>query len=471
MSAINSLQSALAQFISLPAWLGQRLPSALTSRLRGALGSHSQRGGAAANDYADCALFALRSGELIQLGRQETARELATTDTDLHSVAARAAELTLNPEHTRAVLFLPAEEFVCTLIPLPGVPQAQAPQAIALQAASLIPSLDDALALVQQPSHIAGTDDYLCLWMRQTRLDDYSRCFEVAGLPLAAIAPRAMLAAPATTYAVTSAATPPAPITPTITNHLQDEDDTQLTRVIVRGGNLIKWETLQRCDLDDPELLDQWRAEQTANELANPGSVTTHTTAVWLHQPAAAVSGLAVLASGFVLVPQGERNRRQALVSRRRLQGALIAAAALVVLGLIPLALQSAQFRFAARELHSLRAETEGARQDQAFVADFDRTWGPVSDYPDQRIIDTMFTLQNVISPDRLTSLDINEGVIRIEGTSSNPQAILQRLEQDPLFTEVVFSRATNNSRYTIDLRLSTVSFEGYRVRHLDGDD
>jgi len=44
----------------------------------------------------------------------------------------------------------------------------------------------------------------------------------------------------------------------------------------------------------------------------------------------------------------------------------------------------------------------------------------------------------------------------------------LQRLEQDPLFTEVSFSRATSNLRYTIDLRLSNVSFEGYRARYVE---
>ena len=42
----------------------------------------------------------------------------------------------------------------------------------------------------------------------------------------------------------------------------------------------------------------------------------------------------------------------------------------------------------------------------------------------------------------------------------------LQKLEQDPLFTEVLFSRATSNTRYYIDLRLSPVNFEAYMVRY-----
>ena len=46
----------------------------------------------------------------------------------------------------------------------------------------------------------------------------------------------------------------------------------------------------------------------------------------------------------------------------------------------------------------------------------------------------------------------------------------MERLEQNPVFTEVVFSRATNNSRYYIDLRLNTVNFEAYMVRYFPDD-
>ena len=81
-----------------------------------------------------------------------------------------------------------------------------------------------------------------------------------------------------------------------------------------------------------------------------------------------------------------------------------------------------------------------------------------------------MFRLQDVLAGEQLSSLELSEGLIRIQGTSSDPQAILQQLEQDPLFTEVVFSRATSKTRYYIDLRLATVNFEAYRVRHFPAE-
>ena len=99
-------------------------------------------------------------------------------------------------------------------------------------------------------------------------------------------------------------------------------------------------------------------------------------------------------------------------------------------------------------------------------MVNFDNQWGPLNDFPNQSINEALFTLQDVISPERLSSIEISEGLIKIQGSSSEPQAILQRLEQDPLFTEVLFSRATSNARYYIDLRLSPVNFEAYMIRY-----
>jgi hypothetical protein len=106
------------------------------------------------------------------------------------------------------------------------------------------------------------------------------------------------------------------------------------------------------------------------------------------------------------------------------------------------------------------------ARQDQQTVVDFENQWGPLNDFPDQVVNEALFALQNLLSPERLSSLEISEGLIKLQGSSADPQAILQKLEQDPLFTEVLFSRATSNTRYYIDLRLSPVNFEAYMIRY-----
>lgn len=145
---------------------------------------------------------------------------------------------------------------------------------------------------------------------------------------------------------------------------------------------------------------------------------------------------------------------------------AAAAVAAALFLSSIPFLVQSIQFRSLAATLEAQRELSFEARQDQAIVVSFENELGPINDFPDQRVREAMFNLQNALSPNRLSSLEITDGSINIQGTSAEPQAILQQLEQDPMFTEVAFSRATNNDRYNIGLRLSTVNFDAYLVRY-----
>ena len=71
-----------------------------------------------------------------------------------------------------------------------------------------------------------------------------------------------------------------------------------------------------------------------------------------------------------------------------------------------------------------------------------------------------------MLSPSVLSSLELVEGALQIEGESPDPQSLLQQLERDPMFTGVDFARATSNNRYYIEMRLSTVDFDGYRERY-----
>ena len=136
------------------------------------------------------------------------------------------------------------------------------------------------------------------------------------------------------------------------------------------------------------------------------------------------------------------------------------------MLSVIPFVGQSIERTSLIASLEAQRDLSSGARQDQLVVINFENEWGPINDFPVQQIRASMFTLQSVLSPDRLSSLEISEGLFRIQGISQDPQALLERLEQDPMFAEVTFARATNNNRHYIDLRLSTVNFEAYMVRY-----
>lgn len=434
-----------------------RLSAPLIARVRGR-GSEGVLGRATeAARYEAYRPFALWSDSLYALGTP-TKTDLAQLEQgplrDADSLAQAAAALSSGEQAEQALpiaLFLPSDEFVATLVALPGLTPAAARQALLLQADGLIPSLEEPLVLVQRPTPVPGSESYLCLWMRADRLDTLSQAFDDQGLLLAAVAPRALLCEVDT---------------PTL--HLSERDDDTLTTAVFSDGALVQWLTTRINDLNEAEFAQQWQAEQKAAELANGAQAKEQSSAAWYCLTSAREAAHRVLARGYYFRTASEVRRRSAETTQRAIRFTGAAMAALVVLALLPFVFQSVQFRLAARELHALRAQNDTARQNQAYVADFESTWGEVNDFPEQDSVEVMYQLQRLIAPDTLTALEIEEGLISIEGRSANPQAILQRLEQDPLFTEVVFARATNNSRYYINLRLTTVSFEGYRARYLD---
>ena len=114
-------------------------------------------------------------------------------------------------------------------------------------------------------------------------------------------------------------------------------------------------------------------------------------------------------------------------------------------------------------QLTALKGDAVQAREDQAIVREFEISWGVLNEFPRQHIPEVLLQLQTVLSPNVLTSMEIDEGSVEIEGESADPQSLLQLLEQNSMFTGVDFARATNNNRYYIELRLSTVDYDAYR--------
>ena len=141
-----------------------KLSTTLSSRLRG-------RGPAsAAKQPSDIAryesyrplalwsdsLFALGTDTKTDLGAQEQAH---LRDAGSLSQAAAALASGEPAEQSQPIaLFLPSDEFVSTLVPLPGLTASAARQALLLQADGLIPSLEEPLVLVQRPALVPGSE-------------------------------------------------------------------------------------------------------------------------------------------------------------------------------------------------------------------------------------------------------------------------------------------------------------------------
>ena len=332
---------------------------------------------------------------------------------------------------------------------MPGLAKDNLVAALKIQADSILPSLEEPLSLAINPASASKGDEHLALWMTESILSELFDAFAEQDIFLAAVKPRFMNAHSVNTSTEN---------TNKENIKIRDVDAKTETSALIENNILKSLLTVPKQDLQQDVFQQQWQESQKLENAA----IT-----IDLREPSDYFQFLeAQTNQEYCFFPYGALN-----VTRRSAQGRqYIAAAAAVVailfVAAIPFIAQSLEFRSLAANLEVQRAMASDARQDQAAVVSFENEWGLISDFPEQRIAAAMFTLQNILRPDTLTSLEVTDGLIKIQGSSNEPQAILQRLEQDPMFTEVVFSRATNNNRYYIDLRLSAVNFEAYMVRY-----
>lgn len=422
--------------------LKERLPASLTTLFQANARAQLLRQVNTVLLVHDERLYDLSNGSWRQLN-QEVDSDWCT------SLAAAAVELLNHEIAERSVLLLlPATEFIATTISMPGVARENLRSALQLQTAVLLPSHDGKLAFAVNTaaSHSDGTD--VVLWMNENRLDALFEAFAAQSLFLASVMPRALAATSQTGDAGEL--------------QIEDGDATTLTQLVFSNGVLTQWLQIDRADLDDEPLRRQWlEATTTAKQSTPTARQNLQCAQAWLDLARTVVAN-----RDYSFIPAGAQAVRKQMEKGKRLVGAAIAAAVVLLLGVSPFLFQSLQARSLLADLAEQRELSAAARADQAVVRDFELQWGVLTEFPAQNISVTLLQLQTVLSPSVLTSLEVDEGSVQIEGESSDPQSLLQRLEQDSMFTGVDFARATNNNRYYIDLRLSTVDFDGYRQRY-----
>ena len=370
---------------------------------------------------------------------QETAGDL-----DPNRLAIACKHLLAEQQKEPSVLLLfPPDEFVATRQVMPGIGKDNLVSAMELQSENLLPTFTDSVALAVNPASADGGVEHIALWITNERLTQLFDAFQQQDIFLVAIKPRLLN------------------IEDTSTDCFVDEDQNCVTAVNVIDGVISNWWHVNKLDFENESYVQQWqqvvenaalrKSEYTSSKAYLSGS-NNHCNQVYTFFPSGALSA-----------------RRRVERGRKLLIGASVVAS-LLLLSVIPFVGQSIERTSLVASLEAQRDLSSGARQDQLVVINFENEWGPINDFPVQQIRESMFTLQSVLSPDRLSSLEISEGLFRIQGISQDPQALLERLEQNPMFAEVAFSRATNNNRYYIDLRLSTVNFEAYMVRYFPGE-
>ena len=384
-------------------------------------------------------LFHIESGLSITLDVDDglNAQELARK-----SVSLLGQSPTTSKERS-LILLLPPSEFVATSSHMPGLAGENLISALKLQADSLLPACSEELSVAVESNPASQLENVTALWLSQTRLDSLFDAFAEQGLLLAAIKPRLLQLVGIE------------PVTTVI-----EKDGEILTAVSISDNFLVRWLQINEADLQQDVFAEQWQAELANMPGANTIELDTDNSDDYVSELSGKPKRF------YCFFPTGALAARKKAEKGRQALMVAAAIAGLLVMASIPFIAQSIELGMANARLQATRDMSADARADQAVVVDFENQWGIFYDFPDQQVREALFQLQEVLGAERLSSLELSDGLIRIQGTSSDPQAILQRLEQDPMFTEVVFSRATNNTRYYIDLRLALVNFEGYMVRY-----
>jgi len=338
------------------------------------------------------------------------------------------------------MLLLPAQEFVATTVALPGVARDAVKPALRLQADTLLPGYEEPLVLAINPGRQTDAIEETALWMPAARLDALFDALADYGLFLAAVMPRIVAAA---------ASRPEAQV--------EDSDSHTTVRIHWENQALVHWQQISQQDLDERLFREQWQRTVETTRRPDLPQIRISAGEQYIGQLAAADA-----APDYSYLPIGatvalQQNQKQ---RRARLLGAVAAVA--VFLGLVPFLAQSFSAWRLGATLERQYALSADARNDQAVVRDFESEWGVLTEFPRERLDEVLFTLQEVISPNVLTSMEMTEGRIQIEGESQDPQSLLQALEAHSLFTQVDFARATSNNRYAIELRLTTMNFPSY---------
>ncbi len=361
------------------------------------------------------------------------------------SIASAAKEL-LEQHNSRptVLLLLPSSEFIATQVNMPGVARENLRSALALQSAVQLPSYEQDLTFTVNPSAKSDASADIVLWTDEQKIDSLFEAFASHELFLTAVMPRAL------------AATNTEDSTGAIL--ISDEDATHLTRLVYRDGVLTHYLLLSKQDLADEEFERQWQEqclalENEADSVKNMASAQDYTDLSLQVKPDLE----------YCFLPNGAKEARRQAEKGKRLSYLAAAAVLVLLLSSSPFLWQSFQLMRLESNLQALQVESQQAREDQEVVREFELSWGVLNEFPLQNISQTLLELQTVLNPSVLTSIEIDEGSMEIEGESPDPQSLLQQLEENPLFTGVDFARATNNNRYFIELSLSTVDFDAYR--------
>lgn len=355
------------------------------------------------------------------------------------SIAQAAQRLLLNNKKLRYIaLALPPNEFIATSLKLPALDGDKLKGAVNLQLANLLPGNNEPLLLAVQ-----GQKENLqtvALWLPSKRAEDLFVAFEQVGLFLSCIIPRTVLAVTAGCDEA----------------QICDEDDEFITFCEWSGVAISRWLHIPTSDWDLPEFKAQIEHEIPAKR------ETQHYAKIadWenLLAPCKQAYNYAFIPLSSILRQKQQLKQRQ----RRYMFAAAGLIVLTIILGLLGGFYYKQQLRHTLNELRSQTMDVNQLRQEALAI---DQEISPIQNFPKQQMSQILLHLNEIIPKNsHLSRLTLEGGVIQIEGISPDATTLVQMLNQDPMFTEVRFSRGIGGSQDTfgISFKLAEVNVHAY---------
>jgi len=406
------------------------------------------------------------NGELINL---ENKQSIENVILDAETIA-QASKLLLPNEpkkkkqaHT-IVLFLPLTEFIYTQYDLATVDSHNIKSALNYQRDELLPASENDLQLAV--SHLKHKDNF-ALWFSQQKVQNYHFAFQQLGLNLSAILPRLSLLSIKGHISKNQS-------TQTGLHQFQDCADNYLAQFSFYNYSLVQLGHITDQDSKVDTFQQEWNSKfpATANSIELLKNKSD-----WFKWTDEKRSSDNYKLSQYVYFPEQITNRFQNRGRLRKSRVIGLLAFILLFILAVPFVINEVRYWKYEAKYQAYMDKAKDVRKMRADVFNHEEQWALYLNYPRINVLDIVSRLNKIIPTNSwISSFQIKNGYVEIDGFSPNPAAILEVISAQSDFNEVAFNkniraqRGQNKERFGITFHIKGLNVEEYEKEYFNKD-
>ncbi|MFK5985573.1 MAG: PilN domain-containing protein [Pseudomonadota bacterium] len=405
-------------------------------------------------------------GELINLESRESVANVAL---EAQAIAQACKQLLQNEPKKKKqaisiALFLPLTEFIYTQYNLPTVDSLNVKSALNYQREDLLPASDSDLQLTL--SHLKNKDNF-ALWCSTQTIQKFNLAFQQLDLTLSAILPRLAL--------------------------LSNKGQNVKNQGSVSGGQFFRESAdnytaqfsfynhslVQLGHITDEDIkVDAFKQEWDAKFAVIDGSrEILKNKADWLEMIYARRMSDNYQQSQYAYFPKQIENR---VKSRGRLRNSRVIGLLAFVLMFalaVPFVINKVRYLKYAAKYQAFVDGAKGVIEMRAKVLKHEEQWALYHNYPRVNVLDIISRLNKIIPVNSwISSFQIKNGYVEIDGFSPNPAAILEVISAQNDFNKVAFNkniratRGQDKERFGITFHIKGLDVEEYEKEYFNKD-